>query len=166
MFSKQWLNFSLYRIFPNFHSSLYFWAVNNSRTTRQHMITRISGAVLFMVFACIFSVQAQTTASRTLTGHGGETSPAVVNLQEDEGAWSFFLDEQNQVYFIDFESLPVTLSEVLVKDLKGKVRFRDDVATLPVNTIYELSYSDLSPGVYDVELHSYTKILKRRIIVH
>lgn len=111
------------------------------------------------------SLQAQH-AARSINGHGGEALPAVINLQEEDGAWSFFLDEQTQVYFIDFESLPVTVSEIVVKDQKGKIRFREDVASLPVNTIYELSYSDLKPGLYDVELHSYSKILKRRITVN
>lgn len=99
-------------------------------------------------------------------GHGGSGDATVVNLEEEDGTWSFFLDEQSQVYFIDFEFLPVTLSEIIVKDQKGKVKMEDDVSALPVNTIYELSYSDLSPGIYDVELHSYSKIMRRRIIVH
>lgn len=126
---------------------------------------RYLAALVVCLFVGHISLSAQTTA-KSLAGHGGSGDATVMNLEEEDGTWSFFLDEQSQVYFIDFESLPVTLSEIIVKDQKGKVKMEDDVSALPVNTIYELSYSDLSPGIYDVELHSYSKIMRRRIIVH
>ena len=75
--------------------------------------------------------------------------------------FTFFKDEANKVYFIDFESIDINLSEVIVKDKDGKIVLEEAVSDLPVDTIYELDCSQFENGEYVVELHSYTAVLRR-----
>lgn len=75
--------------------------------------------------------------------------------------FTFFKDDANNIFFIDFETIDVNLSEVVVKDIEGNVLITDAVSDLPVNTIYELDCSNFRDGEYVVELHSYTAILRK-----
>lgn len=111
------------------------------------------------------TLSAQMTA-KTIDGAQTNESAPVLALEEEEENWSFFLDERAQTYYIDFEAIKVTLSEIIVKNDTGEVIFKDEVAGLPVDTIYELDYSRFGSGVYEVELHSYTKVLRRKITVN
>ncbi len=80
------------------------------------------------------------------------------NTQEE---FSFFKDDANKIFFIDFETIDVNLNEIVVKDEQGNVLITDAVSDLPVNTIYELDCSNFQDGEYVVELHSYTAILTK-----
>ena len=87
-----------------------------------------------------------------------------LNLTElpDEN-WSFYKDEENQLYYIDFEKINFNLSEILVKNDKGEVLIQDDVLDLSVNTIYEIDLSEFGTGNYEVELRSFTKIIRKEV---
>jgi hypothetical protein len=87
-----------------------------------------------------------------------------VNLTElNDENWSFYKDEENQLYYIDFEKINFNLSEILVKNDKGEVLIQDDVLDLPVNTIYEIDLSEYGTGNYEVELRSFTKIIRKEV---
>jgi len=79
--------------------------------------------------------------------------------------WSVYSDEENQIYYFDFENLTVNLNDIVVKDHNGNVLFRDDVFDLPVNTIYELEMKDYKAGNYLVELRSFTGVIRKKISV-
>lgn len=83
-------------------------------------------------------------------------------IQEE---WSFFYDEENKIYYIDFETISMNLTKVKVVTNNGKAIISDNVADLPVNTIYELDCSQLTEGKYTVELHSYTEVIKKEVIL-
>lgn len=87
-----------------------------------------------------------------------------LNLTEhvDEN-WSFYTDEENKLYFIDFEKINFNLSEIIVKNDKGDILIQDDVLDLPVNTIYEIDLSEYSAGNYHVELRSFTKVIRKQV---
>jgi hypothetical protein len=80
-------------------------------------------------------------------------------------SWSFFVDEEAKIYYIDFEAINVNLSSVVLKNASGKVLMEENVVDLPVNTIYELDLSSYQPGTYEVELRSYTDTIRRKITV-
>ena len=82
-----------------------------------------------------------------------------------EAEWSFFFDSENKIYYIDFETISLNLTKVKVVNKNGKAIMSDDVADLPVNTIYELDCSQLSEGAYTVELHAYTEIIKKEVTI-
>jgi len=117
-------------------------------------MTRLLFTALLML-ACQFLMTAQTNVpdapvmAAQLTAKG---IPAE-NL-------SFFADEEEAVFYIDFESISLNLNEVVIKDKEGATVFMQKVSDLPVDTIYELDYSQFNSGQYFVELHSYTDILQ------
>jgi hypothetical protein len=112
-------------------------------------------AVVLLLSGTTF-LGAQSLAHST---NGSEARPAQVN-QEDK---VIFADQSNKTFFIDFERINVNLSGIVVKDILGGVVFKDEVANLPVDTIYELNLSRMSPGTYDIELQSYTGVIKKTV---
>lgn len=117
---------------------------------------------LLLTFAlgCLHGIVAQETVSRqndqTITADRNASNLAAANK-----GWQVYMDEENQVYYIDFETLRVNLSDIVVKDASGKVILKDDVFDLPVNTIYELDLNQFSTGKYDLELHSFTGVVQK-----
>ena len=87
----------------------------------------------------------------------------LVEMADDN--WSFYVDEENKIYFIDFEKLNVNLSTIIVKDENGKVLVNDDVVDLPVNTIYEIDFSEYGMGEYQVEIRSYTGFIRKNVSI-
>lgn len=106
---------------------------------------------------------AQSIASADEFTPKGIAPDQLTEMTDD--TWSFFVDEDSETYFIDFEALKVNLSELVVKDGEGAVVFKDDVFELPVNTIYEIDYSDYEAGDYEVELRSFTGVMRKKITV-
>lgn len=74
-----------------------------------------------------------------------------------------YRDSDNNLLYIDFEQLRVNLKNVVLKNDKGDILLQDDVFSLPVNTIYELKCSDYPPGLYSLELYSFTSVIKRTL---
>ncbi|MBK9012729.1 MAG: hypothetical protein IPM82_00815 [Saprospiraceae bacterium] len=89
--------------------------------------------------------------------------PSQFSLGSDE--WTFYLDKENKVYYIDFESISVNLSDIKVYNQAGELVKSDKLWDLPVNTIYELSIEDLKPGNYKIELRSYTGVIEKEIML-
>jgi hypothetical protein len=79
--------------------------------------------------------------------------------------WTFFLDEENRIYYIDFETINVNLNDIQVKNKKGEIVLKDNLWDLPVNTIYELDFKNFETGTYEIELRTYTGVLRRTIEV-
>jgi hypothetical protein len=120
--------------------------------------------LLFPVLACCFMgfCNAQSLASaENSTLHF--TSTEIPPSNSDN--WTFYLDAESQVYYIDFENISVNLSDIMVKDKTGAVVKRDELWDLPVNTIYELDLKDLQPGSYEIELRTYTSVIKKEVTV-
>lgn len=78
---------------------------------------------------------------------------------------TFFEDSDNHIIYIDFEAVTVNLSDVKVKDASGEIVMSDELWSLPVNTIYEIDYSKFTPGDYEIELRSFTGVLRKKISI-
>lgn len=114
-----------------------------------------------LAFTCFSaSLSAQSASNET---NFIASSTTIIPSTDDN--WSFFHDEENQTYFIDFQTINLNLSEIIVKDAEGTTVIKEDVIDLPVNSIYELDCSNFKKGDYTVELRSYTKILSKKIAV-
>jgi hypothetical protein len=107
-------------------------------------------------------VSAQSSASVDLK-QPTILSSSEFSISPDE--WTFYLDNENKVYYIDFESINVNLNDIRVFDDAGELVKSDKLWDLPVNTIYELSIGDLKPGNYKIELRSYTGIIEKEILL-
>ena len=121
--------------------------------------------VLLMFLLCIGLTQlnfAQTTASES--NHITPSASQELASQENDD-WSLYSDEENHIYYIDFEHLKVNLSDIIVKNESGRVLFKDDVFDLPVNTIYEIDFSKYKTGDYQIELRSFTGVIRKRVSI-
>ncbi len=87
-----------------------------------------------------------------------------MNLTEiKDESWSFYTDDENKLCFIDFETINFNLSEIIVKNENGDILFRDDVLDLPVDTIYEINLSEYETGNYEVQLRSFTGMIRKQV---
>jgi hypothetical protein len=116
--------------------------------------------VFFFMISLGFTATAQSLASKS--GEAIESSK-LKEIQADN--WDIFADDENKIYYVDFESLNITLSDIVVKNESGSVVLKDDVFDLPVNTIYEIDLSDKKKGTYKIELRSFTSVIRKSIQV-
>jgi hypothetical protein len=112
-----------------------------------------------------FSCFGTTLSAQTASNEANLTSSTTTLTPSSDDNWSFFHDEENHTYFIDFETINLNLSEIIVMNKVGEVVVKEDVIDLPVNSIYELDCSTFPKGEYTVELRSYTKFLSKKIAV-
>lgn len=113
--------------------------------------------ILIAFFCSATSAFSQQASVETLTAKG-----ATVAVTEDQ---SLYTGDNDKVYYIDFEDLRMNLSEIILKNDQGKVLLKDDVFDLPVNTIYELDLSQYGTGTFEVELRSFTGVIRKTIAV-
>jgi NACalpha-BTF3-like transcription factor len=86
-------------------------------------------------------------------------------LTPEKNNWAIFTDVEKKMIYIDFEKIPVNVSEVSVRDANNKILFRDPtVWELPVNTIYEVDFVAFPKGDYALELRSFTGAITKRQI--
>ncbi len=116
-------------------------------------------AFLFFGFCHIVSAQAVAANFRTdLKSLESFTPPPAAG--ED---WTIFADAENKLFYIDFETLNVNISDVLVRNEKGDLVWKDNVFNLPVNTIYELDFSRFQAGTYEIELRTFTGAIRKKV---
>ncbi len=89
------------------------------------------------------------------------TQPKTTSTTTED--WTIFHDEENNFYYIDFETFKVNISDIVIKDEANKVVFEEDVFDLPVNTIYELDMNNFKAGKYGIELRTFTNIIAKQI---
>lgn len=74
-----------------------------------------------------------------------------------------FVDEIENVCYVDFQKIKLNLKEVVVIDETGNIVFTKNVANLPVDTILEIDLGEKAKGKYVIELRSYIKSLHRLV---
>lgn len=117
-------------------------------------------ATVFIGLATIMNAQTSSIAENTTI----ESNPTELPTFEGDN-WTFYLDSDSKVYYIDFETISVNLSDLTVKNAQGDVVLEDELWDLPVNTIYELDFTNLKAGKYQVELRSYTGMITREVTI-
>ena len=84
-----------------------------------------------------------------------------INLDDD---WSFYEDPENKLYLIDLETIRHNIQDIVVLNkLTKEIIWEESVFDLPVNSIYELDYSQYPKGKYQLELRSISGVLKKQI---
>ena len=117
--------------------------------------------VLFTLLALIFTSQsllAQTATTDTEINY--ESIAAAFNFDND---WGFHSDQNEQLYYVDFENLKMVLSDIIVKNEAGEVIIKEEVMDLPVNTIFEIDFTEFGKGKYQIELRSFTGLIHKDI---
>jgi len=115
--------------------------------------------VIFSFSSHFLFAQASTSTSKGFTAKG------ITLTEAEDQDWSIYNDEENNIYFIDFEKINFNLSEVVVFDQSNEVVFKEDVFDLPVNTIYELDFKPFGAGEFKIELRSFTKYIQKDVSV-
>jgi len=123
------------------------------------LVTLLSFGACFWASAQTSSVKPETNFSQLLTTSQGQFTSSA------DSDWTLFVDEENKLYYIDFETLKVNLSDIIVKNQQGEEVFKDKVFNLPVDTIYELDFSAYKSGTYEIELRSFTDIIRKKISI-
>ena len=113
--------------------------------------------VAFFALAASFAATAQANISTD----AHQAFPSAVEVKEAGN--SVYADVENDLYFIDFESLSVNLNDIVVTDANGAIVLEEKVFDLPVNTIYELDLSKYQNGKYHIELRSYTATIRKEV---
>lgn len=115
---------------------------------------------LAIAFCSSFStLHAQLLSLNTI---GYETTKQTDNTRD----WSIFTDSENRMLYVDFEKINVNLSNITVRDLEGKILFKDETLwQLPVNTIYEIDFSKFPKGNYVIELKTFTNVIKKNVTI-
>ena len=120
---------------------------------------RIVYVVVFVLAGCLNSqLLAQSTTSLTAEA---TTASRLLDLSSTD--WSFYIDEEQEIYYIDFEKINVNLNDLKVINADGEVVLEDQLYELPVNTIYELDLSELPEGTYEVALRTFTGVISKEI---
>lgn len=119
--------------------------------------------VIAFVFVSNLSSQLFAQSSTSITS---DKIAAVSNLLDlNNTDWSFYIDEEQHIYYIDFEKISVNLNDIRVMNTQNEVVLEDQLHDLPVNTIYELDLSNLPKGNYEIELRSFTGKVKKQVTV-
>lgn len=121
-----------------------------------------SKLLLFFLLLAANALNAQTSSVSTSLMNEEFFSSATVPSTDN---WSFYLDEENKTYYIDFETINVNLSDIKVIDTAGEVVMSDNLWDLPVNTIYELNLHGMKPGDYKIELRTYTGVIQKEVTI-
>jgi len=114
----------------------------------------------FTALTLIFFSQTLLAQTSTTDDSNFETIAAAFDFDND---WGFHSDQNDQLYYIDFENLKMNLSDIIVKNDAGEILFEEEVIDLPVNTIFELDFSDYGKGKYQIELRSFTGLIHNEI---
>lgn len=77
----------------------------------------------------------------------------------------FFTDPDTKVCYIDFAALNGYAKELIVKS-GSDVVYRESVWELPENTIYELDYDEYLEGKYEINLHTYSTVVRKVLDVN
>ena len=147
----------IYKIIPlNFEHTNYthITFINTSQTTTKMQSKLTLLAVLgFFISGNLF---AQTSVS------SNEFTPKAAIAGSSE---TFYEDAENKLLYIDFETVNVNLSDIKVKNADGEIVLEDELWSLPVNTIYEVDYKEFAAGTYEIELRSFTGVLRKTVEV-
>lgn len=120
-------------------------------------MNRIAGILVFFLLAG--AMNQLFGQAGMAPGAGSASTEMTVGGEE----LSFYIDEESNTIYIDFEPIRVNINQIMLKDANGSVLFQDTVSDLPVNAIYELDMKQYNPGMYRVELHTFTSVLAKDI---
>lgn len=119
---------------------------------------------LFTILLSSNILFAQATSDLTPKGIAASDESSLAEISHNEN-WSFYVDNDSQTYYIDFEKINVNLSNIVVKNQKGEVILKEDVYDLPVNTIYEVDFSVYGKGKYEIQLRSFTGMIRKTVSI-
>ncbi len=144
--------------FKSMNNNLFRTIIQSKITMQLKNFSAVLG-ILFLSANFCFSQSSASIDSKFVSASSNEN----FTIGNDE--WAFYLDAESKVYYIDFESISVNLSDIKIVNSNGEVVLTDKLWDLPVNTIYEVDLKGLNPGKYKIELRSYTGLIQKDVVV-
>ncbi len=120
---------------------------------------------IFLIL-CFFSTSpllAQTSSKGVNDASEIDLGVRLTLINPEDEQWTFHLDAQQKIYYIDFESISVNLTDIIIRNSRGDRVYEDEVFDLPVDTIYEIDMSHFPSGQYEIEIKSYTQTIKKSV---
>ncbi len=138
----------------------------------EHKSSKLTSSMKLLQTPLIFAIFLSCANFLSAQSASIQPSSQISNLETDltvvssgDENWTFYLDKESQVYYIDLETIKVNVSDIVVKNESGEVVFKDNLWDLPVNTIYELDVKNFEEGRYSLELRTYTSVIRKEINV-
>ncbi len=122
--------------------------------------------VFTVAFVLVTSLSGQLYSQSTTSLNSSAATTVSKLLDMSSTDWSFYIDEEQDIYYIDFEKINVNLNDLKVKNEAGETVLEDNLYDLPVNTIYELDLSEYPKGTYDVELRTFTGVISKKVTLN
>jgi len=116
---------------------------------------------LIAILAILFTAAPGFTQSLATTNNSIIDSERLIDFSASD--WSFYHDDTEKSFYIDFETVDVNLNDLKVINSDGTVVFEDKLQGLPVNTIYELDMEGYPAGMYKVEIRTYTSLITKEV---
>ena len=88
----------------------------------------------------------------------------LLTIEADDNSKIFFTDPESKVCYIDFSELNGYAKQLIVKS-DAEVVVNEALWELPSNTIYELDYEYYIQGKYQIELYTYSTVVKKELQV-
>ena len=119
--------------------------------------------VFVVAFVLVGSLNNQLFSQSTtsLNSSAAETATRLLDMSSTD--WSFYIDEEQDIYYIDFEKINVNLNDLKVINEAGEIVLEDNLYELPVDTIYELDLGTYPKGTYQVELRTFTGVISKKV---
>ncbi len=135
-------------------------------------MTQLKFSVLVLCLGLGFTASSQSAASnqpalKILSENIVNITAAEEDNSEEvyEESWSFFTNEDDQLFYIDFQALGGNLTSMVVLDENGNKVVEEDLLFFPDDTIYELDLFDFKEGTYHVLLETYSETIQTELIV-
>ncbi len=90
---------------------------------------------------------------------------STLHVVADDESGIFFTDPENKVCFIDFSEINGYAKHLIVKNKEDEVIVDEMLWDLPQNSIYELDFEEYKEGNYEIELHTYTSVINKKMDV-
>ncbi len=121
---------------------------------------------LILVTLVLMGLCQWATAQTTSVKSGANFNSSTLLPATNADNWTLYADEENKLFYIDFEALSVNLSEIVVRKENGEIVLTDKVFDLPVNTIYELDFSQYPAGKYEIELRTFVGCIRKLVAIY
>ncbi len=119
-----------------------------------------------MIALVALSFSSSFLFAQTSVDNGNQfVAKGFILVEAEDQDWSIYNDEDNNIYYIDFEKITFNLSEIVVLNEQNEEVFKEDVLDLPVNSIYELDFKPFGTGQFKIELRSFTKFIKKDVLI-
>lgn len=134
----------------------------------EQTILTITSELLQMKFIYLSLIVVLFASQSTFAQVASTTSnPEIIlltDIESNDDNWVFFQDEDEELFYIDFEALGNHAVDLKLKNKEAEVVLEESLIDVPMNTIYEINLKDLPKGTYTLEIRTYQDVIKKEVV--